>query len=150
MRFLFLTAALAGFVGCSSAPPLPPASVTRGPHDGTALVLPEGKGIVELVNEPEVRDRRAGVATAVVAYFLQADGQSAMSPAPTAVKFALHPGVRQPSQVVPLTPEPRPDDPAAAARFVSKPGPYDLAAVRGTLTATVAGAPVSVDFGGGR
>jgi hypothetical protein len=124
--------------------------VTRGPHDGTAFVLPENKGVVELVNEPPVTDRRGTVSTSVVAYFLQADGKTPMSPAPADVKVEVRGGDRQPPKSVPLAAEPKPDDPSAAARFASKPGPYDLEAVRGTLTASVAGSPVTVSFGGGR
>jgi hypothetical protein len=138
----------AALAGCSSDPPAPPAGVTRGPHQGTTIRLPEDKGFVELVNEPEVSGRGRNETTALVAYFLNSDAKSPLSPAPTDVKFELSvPGKK--AQPVALAAEPKADDPAGAARFASKSGPYNLAEVRGSLSATVAGQSVSVAYGGG-
>lgn len=141
--------AAAFLAGCSSAP-APPSAILRGPHDGTAFVLPGAKGIVEIVNEPEVVDRRGNVSTSVVAYFLQADGRSALDPAPMDVKFEIRPGARKLARVVPLAAAPKAGDPAGAARFASQPGPYDLEATHGALSAAIGGVPVSVAVGGGR
>ncbi len=143
--------------GCGGgAPPVEQQTVINGPHRGTTLQLPEKKGFVELVNEPEPRDRRSNEPTALVAYFLKIDGKSPLEPAPSDVSFAVDGGggrggrSKSDAQTVPLVAEPKSDDPAGASRFASKPGPYLLDAIRGTLTAKIDGQSTSVTFSGGR
>jgi hypothetical protein len=148
-RAAVLTAATA-LAGCMSWAPAPPAQVMKGPHEGTAIRLPGDKGFVELVNEPPVDSRGRNVSTSIVAYFLQPDGRSPLSPAPSDVRFEVAPEARKGAQTLPLAAAPKADDPAGAARFASKPGPYDLAALRGQLAATVGGQPVAVEIKAGR
>jgi hypothetical protein len=131
--------------------------VVNGPHHGTALQLPENKGYVELVNEPEVRDRRGNEPTSIVAYYLQTDGKSPLSSLPSEVSFEIETssgrnGKRgEPAaQSLPMTAEPKAEDPAGAGRFASKPGPYLLSTLRGTLKAKIDGQQVSTVFHGGR
>jgi hypothetical protein len=119
--------------------------------------LPEDKGFVEIVNEPEVSDRRNAPPTSIVAYYLQADGKSPLSPAPSDVSFTIDTGggretrgKQGPGPAVPLNAEPKADDPAGAGRFASKPGPYVLDGIRGTLTAKVSGKETSISFAAGR
>jgi hypothetical protein len=116
-----------------------------------------GCGLVELVNEPEVSDRRNPELTTIVAYFLQIDGKSALAPAPEEVNFAIQSsgasGGRSKQNAgdrIRLNAEPKPDDPFAAGRFASKTGPYALTGLRGTLTATIGGQEVSSTFAGSR
>jgi hypothetical protein len=45
-----------------------------------------------------------------------------------------------------LVPEPRPNDPAGGARFVSPPGPLALDRVIGELTATLGGRSFTREF----
>src|SRR5262249_28246738 len=132
---LFVLAWPGLFVGCAGSP-APEPTVLPGPHHGTTLQLPEQMGYVELVNEPEVKDRRSTEPTALVAYFLKDDAQSPLDPLPSAVKFAIDGGggrdgrARKGSgspEVLPLGAEPKSGAPAGAGRFVSKPGPYQLA-----------------------
>jgi len=146
------------FVGCAGSL-APEPTVLRGPHHGTTLQLPEKTGYVELVNEPAVKDRRSTEPTALVAYFLKDDAQSPLDPLPTDVKFAIDSGggrdgrARKGSgspEVLSLGAEPKSGDPAGAGRFVSKPGPYQLASLRGTLSASVNGQMVSVILQGSR
>jgi hypothetical protein len=145
------------FLGCDSSP-APPILVAKGPHQGMVIPLSENTGFVELVNEPEVKDRRSNEPTSIVAYYLQPDAKSALDPVPSDVKFAIDTGAGgrggrgRPStpQSIPLNPEPKSEDPAGAGRFASKPGPYLLSALRGTLSAKLRGQPVSVVFQGGR
>jgi hypothetical protein len=152
-----LVVALPGFfVGCAGSP-APEPTVLRGPHHGTTLQLPEKMGYVELVNEPEVKDRRSNEPTALVAYFLKDDAQSPVDPLPSEVSFAIDSGGRREGrarkgspEVLPLGAEPRSGDPAGAGRFVSKPGPYQLASLRGTLSASFNGQMVSVILQGSR
>jgi hypothetical protein len=144
---VLLTAVLSG---CSSSSAPTPAVVVKGPHDGTALRLPNDKGFVELVNEPAVDSRSRNATTSIVAYFLQANGSSPMNPAPTEVKFSLKASANKPLEVIPLAAAPKSDDPAGGARFASKTGPYDLAAVRGALQASIDGQSFSIEFMGAR
>src|SRR5579883_1508820 len=156
-RMHVLVLVMAGLLmGCGGAATLEPA-VLRGPHQGTTLQLPDKTGYVELVNEPVVKDRRSTEPTALVAYFLRSDVRSALDPPPTDVSFAIDSGARRdsrakrgPPESISLGAEPRSDDPAGAGRFVSKPGPYQLAGLRGTLTANINGQKVSVIVQGGR
>jgi hypothetical protein len=148
---------LAGLVtGCGGSVVTEPTAL-RGPHLGTTLQLPDKTGYVELVNEPEVKDRRSNEPTALVAYFLKNDARSPLDPPPTDVRFAIDSGGGRESraktgspQVIPLGAEPKSGDPAGAGRFVSKPGPYQLESLRGTLDANIGGQKVSVILPGGR
>jgi len=119
--------------------------------------LADEKGFVELINEPEVSDRRNPQPTAIVAYYLQADGKTPLSPAPTDVSFAIDTGPERgargkpsSSSPVPLNAEAKPDDPSGASRFASKAGPYVLAAIRGKLFAKIGGEETSISFVAGR
>jgi hypothetical protein len=144
--------------GCDSSVSPVAVSVPMGPHHGTTLALAENKGVVEFVNEPEIGDRRNPQPTSIVVYFLQSDSKSPLSPAPSEVTFALESsggrasrgGSKTSSQSILLTAEPKPDDLAGSSRFASKPGTYDLASIRGTLSAKIDGQNVSIPFAGAR
>ncbi len=76
--------------GCSSTDSS--VTITRSPappHRGTMIPLPDSKGFVELLNEPEVSDRRNPEPTSIVAYFLEPDGNAPMSAAPSDVIFIV-------------------------------------------------------------
>jgi hypothetical protein len=142
--------------GCDRSRPTEE-TVLNGPHHGTTLQLPEKKGYVELVNEPEVKDRRSNEPTSIVAYYLQSDAKTPLSPLPSDVSFQIAVsggrggrGAKDSPKSVPLTPEPKADDPAGAGRFASKPGPYQLPNLRGTVNSTIDGQQVSIVFQGGR
>ena len=119
--------------GCDS-PEHPVAVIAVSPpHHGTMIPLPEDRGLVELVNEPEVSDRRKPEPTAIVAYFLQIDGKSPLVPAPDDVNFAIQSAgagggrsKQDSGDRIRLTAQPKPDDPLGAGRFASKTGPYAL------------------------
>ncbi len=137
------------------APPIEKQTVINGPHGGTTLQLPEKKGFVELVNEPEPNDRRKNEPTALVAYFLKIDGKTPLEPAPTDVSFEIAAGAsggrggrvqQTPAKAVPLAAEPKTDDPSGACRFASQPGAYLLDSIRGTLNAKVDGQAASLNF----
>jgi len=142
--------AMAGLLfGCDSAPSTPP-EVMVGPHRGTTIRLPEGKGFVELTNEPEVTGRGSREPTALVAYFLKLDGTSALEPAPSDVNLVLGQARKKASETLALTAEPKSDDPAGASRFASKPGQHHIATLRGTLNAKIDGQEVSLPISGSR
>jgi len=155
--FLAILLAAAGLtVGCGS--PELSSQVFKGTHGGTTFRLPDEKGFVELVNEPVVTDRHNPQPTSIVAYFYQANGKTAMSPSPTDVSFQIDPDARSRqrgkatagSSTLPLSAEPKADDPAGISRFASKTGSYDLAGVRGTLKAKINSQDVSTAFMGAR
>jgi hypothetical protein len=140
------------FAGCDAAP-IPEPVVLVGPHQGTMIRLTDGKGFVELTNEPPVTNRSSTESTSLVAYFLQPDGKSALEPAPTDVQFIVDQGrARKKGDVsaVALSADAKPDDPAGSGRFASKPGRYQLTALRGRLSAKLAGQEVSTQFEGSR
>jgi len=148
IRFRAVALALAGLsLGCDSTP-LPAPQVVLGPHHGTTIRLPGDNGFVELTNEPDVTDRRAPEATSIVAYFLQPDCKSPLNPPPADANFVIE-GTKG-SQTIPLSAEPKSDDPAGAARFASKPGPYLLSQLRGRLNAKIGGQEVSIPIAGAR
>ena len=144
--------------GCS--PTDSSATITSSPappHRGTMIPLPDSKGFVELLNEPEVGDRRNPEPTSIVAYFLEPDGKAAMTASPSDVTFVVESATASGGRSktgsggrVELSAQPKADDPLAAARFASKPGPYDLTALRGTLSATIGGQQISSTFSGSR
>ena len=99
-------------------------TTSAAPHRGTMIRLPEDKGFVELVNEPEVGDRRKLESTSIVAYFLQIDGKSALDPPPADVSFSIESGAgkggrgkQNSANRIPLTAQPKPDDPLGAGRL---------------------------------
>ncbi len=145
------------FLGCDSSSPRANVAVVDAPHRGKIIPLPDAKGFIEVLNEPAVSRRRAPTPTAIAAYFLQSDAKSPLNPAPTDVKFAIDtaPGTRArgkqgPAETVPLTPEPKSDDPAGAGRFASKLGDYNLQNIRGSLSAKIGGQEISAPLAGGR
>ncbi len=149
-RLSAATLTLASLIsGCDSTQAPPPA-VVLGPHHGTTIRLADNKGFVELTNEPAVENRRRDEPTALVAYFLKADTSSPLDPPPTDVNFIIDDTAKKRSQTVPMAAEPKADDPAGAARFASKPGPYQLSGIRGTLNAKFGGQEVSTSFQAGR
>jgi hypothetical protein len=158
LSFAAATFALAGVLsGCSASAPPASVSVASGPHQGTMIRLPEDKGFVELVNEPEVTDRRNPPPTSIVAYYLQTDAESPLMPAPSDVSFAIGSGGGKSAggtkggvQSIPLNAEPKSAEPAGASRFASKPGPYQLSAIRGNLNAKISGLDITISFEGAR
>ena len=144
-----LLAGTAALVGCSASPPPQAPTVVKGPHGGTTIRLPEDAGFVEFVNEPEPDGRERDATTALVVYFLKTDGSTPINPAPADVKFEAK-GGRKPAQTLALAPEPKTDDPSGAARFASKRGPYSLGEIRGRVSASVGGKPVSAEYLGAR
>jgi hypothetical protein len=136
--------------GCNPASSVRP-EVMLGPHRGTTIRLPDDKGFVELTNEPEVRGRGGREPTAIVAYFLKPDGVSTMEPAPSDVRLVLaQPGKKGSGETIPLSAEPKSDDPTGAGRFASKLGQHHLVTLRGTLSAKIDGQDVSLPVAGSR
>jgi hypothetical protein len=148
---------MCSLVGCDRSQPAISVALPSAPHHGTMIPLAEGKGFVELVNEPEVSDRRHPEPTSIVAYFLQADGKTPLDPAPADVAFAIETGgakggrgKQASGDRIPLTAQPRSEDLQGAGRFASKPGPFNLESTRGTLTARIGSQEITSKFAGSR
>jgi hypothetical protein len=125
--------------GCGgSAPEFP---VSSAPHGGKIVVLPNSHGFVELTVDrpaPSKGSRTAVVKSRIIAYFFQADGTTAMSPAPTDVKVML--GVAGSGTAVNLTPQS-----AEPGQFASEPGDYPDE-LRGQIEFQLNGKPVQATF----
>ena len=160
MRMRILSAiigAAAVLPGCDSPESPVAVSAVSPPHHGTVITLPDDRGLVELVNEPEVNDRRKPEPTAIVAYFLQKDGKLPMSPSPDDVSFTMMTSADRGGRTkpgsgdrIPLKAEPKSEDPLGAGRFASKVGPFALTGIRGKLTAKIGGQEISSEFAGSR
>jgi hypothetical protein len=142
-----------GLTGCGSGLPDAPAPSTApakaGPHGGIALPMLEGQVYAEIVNEPSVEDRSSNDSTAIVVYFLGLDAKKSATTTPADVKFVIELS-KSSTRAVPLKAEPKSDDPAGGARFVSEMGPYRVQDLRGYLTADMGGKPAKVSLLGGR
>jgi hypothetical protein len=110
------------------------------------LELPDKAGYAEILTRAPGNSRSARPGRAdsqVVVYFLQADGKSAQSPAPTDASLALD--TPDGTKTVSLAPEAKVADPAQQGAFVSRPGPYGDGLI-GELNATIGGKSVKVPF----
>lgn len=137
-----------GTAGCDrsvSPPPPPKDAAVAGPHDGVAYALPDGVGYAEVVNEPPVTDR-AETPTSVVVYFLASDAKAPLTPSPTDVKLQID-RARKGSETLALKAEPKS---GGANRFASAPGPNDVQALHGRLTAKLGGKPINILISGAR
>jgi hypothetical protein len=143
-----LVMSLSLFVGCGMPIP-PPALNVQGPHDGNSSRLPDDRGFVEIVNEPEVPSRASKQPTSIVAYFYQPDGKTPMTPPPSDVRVVLDLGRRRTEKLA-MKAEPKSGDTSGACRFASKTGPYQLPNLRGQLSASVGGRQVDIIFEGER
>ncbi len=123
---------------------VPPASEH---HGGVLVPLPENQAYVELLNGKRVKSGKK-VETTIVAYMLQADKQTALSPIPTEVVVQLE-TTKGPSNVL-LRSEPEQGDPLGSARFVSKPGDYQLDQGGGEIRVTLDGKQLTAKFRGPR
>lgn len=134
---MMAVALISWLVGCggSTTPPVP-ASVTAS-HGGLLLALPKQKGFVEIVVEPEKTSKSQA---RLVAYFVSADGSTALEPAPTDVSFKSDDG-----KTTSLVADAKPDPSSKAARFASAPGAFAPGrALAGNLTATIGGEALTI------
>ena len=143
--------ATVGAAGCGGYAAPPAAPVPR-PHGGTTLVLPEGLGYAELVNEPEVSGDRAKTPTSLVVYFLAPDGGSALSPLPSEVKASVELSLSRmkKQETLELASHPKSDDPVGSARFASMAGPYNLGVLRGEISGKLGTQTFKLTLAGGR
>ena len=147
---LVLIAIVVGLGGCggpASDPTLAASATKPPPHNGMTLVLPNGKGFAELVNEDVAKMRGSRPNAALVVYFLGPDKSTPLSPPPSDVTIKLGDG----AESIPLPAAPsKKKDASGAARFATKVGPYNLAEQQGTLAGTIGGEGFSLPFNAGR
>jgi hypothetical protein len=153
-RILMVLFGCLGAAGCADTPAAPsaPAAILQGPHHGMTLRLPDDLGYAELVNEPPSDGASSSAPTALVVYFLTADGKAPMATPPTEVKakVELASSRRAAQETLDLKLDPKSDDPAGACRFASKTGAYSLATLRGELTGNAQSHPFKLEIAGGR
>jgi hypothetical protein len=138
-----------GFLGCgpNKAPSEAVKKSTIGPHGAMALTLDGDKGYVEvLLERPKSRAARKAAQPMLVAYFLQKDGKTALTPLPTAVDASVRPPGKDAPLSLALVSRPVGSDPASAGRFASEPGDLDYDDLPGELSATLDGQTVKVSF----
>jgi hypothetical protein len=115
-----------------------------GPHGGIAVALPRGLGYAESrVESPRGSDPKRNSPSVVATYFLAPDLKRPLTPPPTSVVLRVKTDDRKTIDVA-TDLRPNQDDPAAGARFVTKPGQYVNGSIRGTLIVTVGGEQVTV------
>ena len=115
------------------------------PSGGAMIRLPKDRGFVAVKTEapdgtrvvPTARNAKPKPVS-IVAYFYQADGSTAMNPAPTEVVFEL--GTSESAKSVALLP-----DASDPNRFASQPGLYSNA-LQGTVRAKINGEDVRESF----
>jgi hypothetical protein len=107
--------------------------------------LPGDVGFGEVLIEFAVTEPGKEPNAQVVVYFLGPDLTTAVSPLPTnvSVKMLLP---NKDSQILALSAQPKPDDPAGAGRFASQPGPLLVDEPLGELTAVFAGRTFTASF----
>jgi hypothetical protein len=143
LSVLALTLAIAGCDSKTTTLPPGSAAASTGPHGGALAQFPGDAGLGEVVIE--TTPQTTGENAIVAVYFLQPDARTPLAtpPASASVKLNLPDGSKA---EIPLAPEPKSGDPASAARFASKPGPYLIDQVMGELTATLNGQPATAPF----
>jgi len=128
-------------IGCDSKAPLP-----EKQHLGALFPLPDGKGYFEIKTQAGAAGRGGRAPRTkttgkpFLVYFYQADGITAMSPAPSDVVIKL--GSSEKNTTITLTPEP---GESAGTVFSAPPGQYPEA-FRGELSATINGQAVTAPF----
>ncbi len=132
-------------VGCGGAGGSDVASHSArvGPHGGPVVPLPAEGVYAEIVLEAA----KKGTDVQVVAYGLNADLTGAAAPLPEGVSVDLAFPDRAP-ETIPLAPEPKPGSKAAVdgGRLASRPGPYSVDPLSGTITGTLQGKAFSEKF----
>jgi hypothetical protein len=130
-----------GLAGCGSQSyPEIPKGISQGPHGGMAFELSDGLGYCEL--KYETKGTGAASKTELAVYFLQPDGKTAISPAPTDAQAVIE----ATGDTVKLQAAAAPSDDAGGARFIFPPGSVDEDQLQGELSATIDGKPAKVKF----
>ncbi len=150
MEQVLLVTILVGVSGCGgpAVDPTVAASATKpAPHNGMTLVLPNGKGFAELVNEDVAKTRGLRPNASLVVYFLGPDKTTPLSPPPSDVSITLG----DVATLIPLPATPsKKKDAYSAARFATKVGPYNLGEQQGMLAGTLDGESFKLTFNAGR
>jgi hypothetical protein len=138
-----------GLAGCSGSTQVANPDKRIGPHQGTLLKLPEGKGYAEVLEAGQSKGRaaaRQGAQAQILVYFLDAELKAPASVSPSGVVVKLTIVTGKPAETVTLEAAPEVSDPLGGKRFASKPGIYQLTSVHGELSATLDGQPFSAEF----
>ena len=150
VALVLIVLAISLLAGCSGSSDRQAEALT-GPHQGTLVKLPDGRGYAEILDLGKERSSSRGDAPSQVAvYFLAADGKGSATGSASGVAVELTIVTGRPAKVVPLESSPDAADPAGKARFLSKPGVYRLSESTGDLVASLDGQAIKVPFDGVR
>jgi hypothetical protein len=146
LSVLFLLT-VGSLIGCDSATMKSSVPPIGEHHGGVLIPLTDNQAYVELVNGDRLK-KGTTYETTLVAYLLQPDRKAPFSETPTSVEVKI--GTPTGDQVVALKAAPDSTDPLGSARFVSKPGPFELNQTGGEVTVQVGGKTLSGKFRGPR
>ena len=144
IAYILLAISSGPMLGCGRTDTGPTADAKPGPGGGTMFPLPNGKGYVEIKSEihtPARNARGASRTSTIIAMFVQPDGTTELSPAPTEVSARL--GTDESNKTVALNPSP--GEPRSSSRFATAQGDYPENP-RGVLAAKIGGDSVEVPF----
>jgi hypothetical protein len=116
-------------------------------HAGILIPMTDKQAYVELLNGERVK-KGEGYETTLIAYLLEPDQKTSFPETPKSVEVKM--ATAKGEQVVALKPAPDSADPLGATRFVSAPGPFELAESGGEVTVQVGGKTLSGKFRGPR
>jgi hypothetical protein len=116
-----------------------------GPHGGSAIPLGDHQGYAEVVLDRTGATPGKAGGVRICVYFLTQDLKSSLSPVPTDVTVKAVPPDGEPVTLT-LKPEPGQGKKMDKSRFASPPGNFDYDELRGEVSATVDGKPVTQPF----
>jgi hypothetical protein len=145
---MFCLIAAGAPIGCAPAVVVEaPVLATSEHHGGILIPLTDKQAYLELLNG-KLEKKGKGYETSLVAYLPQPDQKSPFSETPASVEVKI--GTPTGDQVVALKSAPDSADPLGTARFVSKPGPFELTQSGGEVTVKIGGQTLSGTFRGPR
>ncbi len=143
---LFVMAALSG---CGPTVYESPVAATGEHHGGILIPLTDNEAYLELLNgNREKKGKGKAFETTLVAYLFQSDQKTPVSGVPATVVVKM--GTPAGEQTIALKPSADTSDPVGSARFVSNPGPFELAQAGGEVTVQLGDKTLSGTFRGPR
>lgn len=142
LRTLFPAIALLGLLPACASDLESTGWAGIGPHGGVLVALPGEAGFAEIALESP---NPANGQVQVIAYFHDSAMEGALNPLPTEVAVQIEFPDRDPA-LTKLSQRSDLDDQVAGGPFTSKPGPFAVEPLRGTLSGVLAGQPFTSRF----
>lgn len=145
--FVISLIVMAALCGCSPTVYESPVAATGEHHGGILIPLTDNQAYLELLNGNREKKGKA-FETTLVAYLLQSDQKTPVSGVPATVVVKM--GTPAGEQTIALKAAADTSDPVGSARFVSSPGPFELAQTGGEVTVQLGDQTLSGTFRGPR